>query len=153
MNRMRTEVNIFFAVLFVCSFIVSVAFTNDKNESDFNSVYKVNGEFDVYTNSPTISGVSFNNETYETVAPPSSDTSSMHGKNGEFEVYHEHVNIQTINLQQKQPPLPTRFFYSNERSLFHKMNEQISYDFINRIGHFSTYLALEKHYLEQNSSK
>ncbi len=58
---MRTEVNIFFAVLFVCSFIVSVAFTNEKNESGF-SVHKVNGEFDVYTNSPTISGVSSNNE-------------------------------------------------------------------------------------------
>lgn len=150
---MRTEVNIFFAVLFVCSFIVSIAFTNDKNESGFNSVYKVSGEFDVYTNSPTISGVSFNNESIETVAPPSSDTSSMHGKNGEYEVYHEHVNIKTINLQQKHPPLPTQFFHFNERTLFYKINEKMSYDFINRIGYFSTYLALEKHYLDQNSSR
>lgn len=150
---MRTEVNIFFALLFVCSFIVSATFTNDKNESGFSSVSKVNSEFDEYTNSPSISAVSSNNEPYETVASPLSDTSSMHGKNGEYEVYHEHVNIKTINLQQKYPALPTRFFYSNERTLFHKINEQMSYDFINRIGYFSTYLALEKHYLEQNSSR
>ena len=144
--------NIFFALLFVCSFIVSVAFTNEKNESG----YKINDEFAVYTNSATISAASSNNEpteTYETVAAPSSDTSSMHGKNGEFEVYHRYVNVKTINLKQKYPPLPTRFFNSNERTLFYKMNEQISYDFINRIGYFSTYLALERHYLEQNSSR
>ncbi|MGM9944601.1 MAG: hypothetical protein ACI33M_06640 [Lysinibacillus sp.] len=147
---MRTEVNIFFALLFVCSFIVSVAFANDKNESGFSNVYKVNGE------SLTISGISSNKEsmeTYETVAPPTSDTSSMHGKNGEYEVYHEYVNIKTINLKQKYPPLPTRFFYSNERTLFYKINEQMSYDFINKIGYFSTYLALEKHYLDRNSSR
>lgn len=153
---MRTEMNIFFALLFVCSLIVSVAFTNDKNESGFSSMYKVNGEFDVYTNSPAISGVSSNNksiEAYETLATPSSDTSSMNGKNGEYEVYHEHVNIETINLKKKYPSLPTQLGYSNERTLFYKMNEQMSYDFINKIGYFSTYLALEKHYLEQNLSR
>jgi len=147
---MRTEVNTFFAVLFVCSFICSVAFMNEKNDSDFSSMYKANGE------SVTISNVSSNEEpieTYETVVPPSSDTSSMHGKNGEYEVYHEHVNIKTINLQQKSSPLPTRFFYSNEGALFHQMNEKMSYDLINRIGYFSTYLALERHYLDQNSSR
>ena len=153
---MRTEVNIFFALLFVCSFIVSVAFANEKNERGFSNVNKVNGEFGVYTNSPAISGISSNTEsieTFETVAPPSSDTSSMHGKNGEYEVYHEHVNIKTINLQQKHPTLPTWFLYSNESTLFYKINEKMSYDFINRIGYFSTYLALERHYLEQNSSR
>ena len=146
---MRTEVNTFFAVLFVCSFIVSVAFTNEENERG----HKVNGEFDEYTNSPTVSAVSPTNEPSETVAPPSSGTSSMHGKNGEFEVYHKYVNIKTINLKQKYRPLPTRFFQSNERTLFYKMNEQMSYDFINTIGYFSTYLALERHYLDQNSSR
>ena len=147
---MRTEVNIFFALLFVCSFIVSVAFTNEKNESG----YKINDEFAVYTNSATISAASSNNEpteTYETVAAPSSDTSSMHGKNGEFEVYHRYVNVKTINLKQKYPPLPTRFFNSNERTLFYKINQQMSYDLINQIGYFSTYLALERHYLNKNS--
>ena len=146
---MRTEVNIFFTLLFICSFIVSVAFTNEKNESG----YKINDEFAENTNSATISAASSNNEpteTYETVATPSSDTSSMHGKNGEFEVYHQYVNVKTINLKQTYPPLPTRFFNSNERTLFYKMNEQLSYDLINQIGYFSTYLALERHYLNQN---
>ena len=71
---MRTEVNIFFAVLFVCSFIVSIAFTNEENERG----HKVNGEFDEYTNS----GVSNNKKSIETVAPSSSDTSMKHRKNG-----------------------------------------------------------------------
>ena len=144
---MRTEVNTFFAVLFVCSFICSIAFMNEKNDSDFNSMYKANGE------SVSISNVSSNEEPIETVAPPSSDTSSMHGKIGEFEVYHKYVNIKTINLKQKYPPLPTRFFHSNEKILFYKINEQMSYDFVNTIGYFSTYSALERHYLELNSSR
>ena len=147
---MRTEVNTFFAVLFVCSFICSVAFMNEKNDSDFNSMYKANGE------SVSISSVASNeklSETYETVASPSSDTSSMHGKIGEFEVYHKYVNVKTINLKQKYPPLPTRFFHSNEKKLFYKINEHMSYDFVNTIGYFSTYSALERHYLERNSSR
>ena len=147
---MRTEVNIFFTLLFICSFIVSVAFTNKQNESG----YTVNDEFTEYTNLATISAASSNNETiepYETVAAPSSHTSSMHGKNGEFEVYHQYVNVNTINLKQKYPPLPTRFFNSNERILFYKMNEQMSYDLVNQIGYFSTYLALERHYLNEKS--
>ena len=145
---MRTEVNIFFTLLFICSFIVSVAFTNKQNESG----YTVNDEFTEYTNLATISAASSNNEpteTYETVAAPSSHTSSMHGKNGEFEVYHQYVNVSTINLKQKYPPLPTRFFNSNEKILFYKMNEQMSYDLVNQIGYFSTYLALERHYLNE----
>ena len=147
---MRTEVNIFFTLLFICSFIVSVAFTNEQNENG----YKTNNQFAEYTNSATISAASSHNElteAHETVAAPLSDTSSMHGKNGEFEVYHQYVNVKTINLKQKHPPLPTRFFNSNERTLFYKMNEQMSYDLINQIGYFSTYLALERHYLNQNS--
>ena len=144
---MRTEVNIFFTLLFICSFIVSVAFTNEQNESG----YTINNEFAEYTNLATISAASSNNEPTETVAAPSSDTSSMHGKNGEFEVYHQYVNVNTINLKQKYPPLPTRFFNSNERILFYKMNEQMSYDLINQIGYFSTYLALERHYLNEKS--
>ena len=147
MNCVRTEVNTFFAVLFVCSFICSVAFMNEKNDSDFNSMYKANGE------SVSFSSVSSNEEPIETVAPPSSDTSSMHGKIGEFEVYHKYVNVKTINLKQKYPPLPTRFFHSDEKILFYKINEQMSYDFVNTIGYFSTYSALERHYLERNSSR
>ena len=142
---MRTEVNIFFTLLFICSFIVSVAFTNEQNENG----YTINNEFAEYTNLATISAASSNNEPTETVAAPSSDTSSMHGKNGEFEVYHQYVNVNTINLKQKYPPLPTRFFNSNERILFYKMNEQMSYDLVNQIGYFSTYLALERHYLNE----
>ena len=142
---MRTEVNIFFTLLFICSFIVSVAFTNEQNENG----YTINNEFAEYTNLATISASSSNNEPTETVAAPSSDTSSMHGKIGEFEVYHQYVNVNTINLKQKYPPLPTRFFNSNERILFYKMNEQMSYDLINQIGYFSTYLALERHYLNE----
>lgn len=147
---MRTEVNIFFTLLFICSFIVSVAFTNKQNESG----YTVNDEFAEYTNLATISAASSNDEpteTYKTVAAPSSHTSSMHGKNGEFEVYHQYVNVNTMNLKQKYPPLPTRFFNSNERILFYKMNEQMSYDLVNQIGYFSTYLALERHYLNEKS--
>ena len=142
---MRTEVNIFFGLLFVCSFIVSIVFTNDKNESGFSSMYKVSGEFDVSTNKQS--------ETYETIASPSSNTSSMHGKNGEFEIYHNFVNRRTINLQQQYRPLPTRFFHSAEKILFYQMNEQMSVDLINKIGYFSTYLTLEKHYLDQNPLK
>ena len=79
--------------------------------------------------------------------------SSMHGKNGEFEVYHEHVNIKTINLQQKHPTFPTQFLNSNERILFYKMNEKMSVDLVNRIGYYSTFLAIEKHYLDQQPSR
>ena len=149
---MRTEVNIFFTLLFICSFIVSVAFTNEKNGNS----YKVSGEFDVNMESPIISAASPTNnliETNETVASPSSGTSSMHGKNGEFEVYHEYVNIKAINITQKYPPLPTRFFHSNERTVLYKINEQMSHDLLNKIGYFTTYLALERHYLERNSSR
>ena len=149
---MRTEMNIFFAVLFICSLLVSVAFTNEKDGNDT----KVYGEFGVNTNSSIISATSPTNnsiETNETVASPSSGTSSMHGKSGEFEVYHEYVNIKAINITQKYPPLPTRFFHSNERTALYKMNEQMSHDFIYKIGYFSTYLALERHYLNQNPSR
>ena len=139
--------NTLFAILFVCSLLVSVTFTNEKNGRDT----KANSELDVNMNSTIISSASPTNNLNETVAPPSSGTSSMHGKSGEFEVYHEYVNIKAINIKQKYSPLPTRFFHSNERTVLYKMNEQMSHDFLNKIGYFSTYLALERHYLNQDS--
>ena len=146
---MRTEMNVLIACLFVCSFICSVAFMNKENESGF----KANGYFEVYTetdpNSPATSDDSSSSAYNETVAPPSSGTSSMHGKNGEFEVYYEHVNIKTINLQQKPSTFPTQLLNANERILFYKMNEKMSVDVVNRVGYYSTFLALERHFLAQ----
>lgn len=146
---MRTEINVIIACLFVCSFICSVAFMNKENESGFMENGYFKADMGTEPNSSAISDASFSSTHDEIVAPPSSGTSSMHGKNGEFEVYNEHVNIKTLNLQQKHPTFPTQFLNSNERILFYKMNEKMSVDVGNRIGYYSAFLALERHYLNQ----
>ena len=149
---MKTEVNTFFAVLFVCSFLVSVAFTNE----EYTKEYKGNIVFDDYTNPPIISAASSTNgtgEAYENIAPPLTDTSSMHGKNGEFEIYHKYIQVKPINLKQNITILPTPFFHLNKKIQVYLINKQLSSNFKNQIGYFSTYTALERHYLEQNSSK